>query len=111
MGIAEKQLGQLRPANTTAASIYSAPASTTTSIQTIRIANVTASTANYSIFHDNSGTTYDESTALAFVIPIPGRSATQVDIFAATNNATGNFAVQTDTADAITFTVYGAEIT
>lgn len=111
MGISEKQLGQLRPANTTAASIYSAPASTNTSIQTINIANVTASAASYSIFHDNSGTTYDESTSLYFLISIPGRSSTQVDIFAATDNDTGNFAVQTDTANALNFTIYGAEIT
>ena len=37
MPFQEKQLGQLRPANTTAASVYSPGASTTTVIKTILI--------------------------------------------------------------------------
>lgn len=109
--ITEKQLGQLKPANTTAASVYS-PAVTVTSaiIKTVMIVNVTNLTAAYSIFQDDNGTTYDESTALAWKVQLDGNSHVQLDGFYPMNNASGNLAVQTDSANYLCFTCWGAEI-
>jgi len=105
-------LGQVRPANSTAVSIYSPPASTDTSL-VIHVANTTAAVAKCRIFVDDNGTTYDETTALAWDTEIqPGETLT----FPAgdkyhMNDATGNIAVRTDTANALTFTASGHEVT
>ncbi len=111
MALQEKQLGQLRPANTTAASLYSPGASTTAIIKSIVVCNQTASAAKFRIFLDDDGTTYDESTALFFDITIGANSTDQIDTFYAMNDANGNLAVRTDTNSAITFTAFGVEIT
>ena len=111
MAIQEKQLGQLRPANTTAASLYSPAASTTAIIKTITVANNTGSAATYRIFMDDDGTTYDQSTALFYDISLAANSTDVLDSFLAMNNSSGNLAVRVGTANAITFTAFGAEIT
>ena len=113
MAMAEKQLGQLRPANTTAASLYSPGADTTTLVTTIIICNSTATAAAARVFHDNDGTTYDQSTALVYDINIAGNTTEVVSLgkYVAMDNSSGNLAVRTDTANALTFTAYGVEIT
>ena len=106
-----KQLGQLTPANTTAASLYSPGASTQTLIKSIVVCN-TGNTANkYRIFHDDNGTTYDESTALFWDIQLNKESSDILELNIAMNDSTGNLAVRTDSANDLTFTCYGAEIT
>jgi len=111
MAMQEKQLGQLRPANTTAASLYSPGASTTAVIKSIIVCNQSAAAAKFRIFVDNDGTTYDQTTAHYYDISIGATTTLQIDTFWAMNDATGNLAVRTDTNDALTFTAYGAEIT
>lgn len=111
MAVQEKQLGQLRPANTTAASLYSPGASTTAIIRAIVICNQTASSAKYRIFVDDDGTTFDESTALFFDVTIGANSTDQIDTFYAMNNSSGALGVRTDTNSALTFTAFGGEIT
>jgi hypothetical protein len=111
MDLQEKQLGQLRPANTTAASLYSPPALTTAIIKGLTICNTTAITATFRIFNDDDGTTYDETTALFFDAEILGNTTVSATGFKAMNNSSGNFAVRTDTANALTFTLFGAEVT
>jgi hypothetical protein len=111
VGIQEKQLGQLRPTDTTAASLYSPGVGVTAIIKSIVICNQTSSSAKFRIFLDDDGTTYDESTALFFDITIAANSTDQIDTFYAMNNSAGNLAVRTDTNSAITFTCFGAEIT
>lgn len=106
-----KQLGQARPANTTAVSIYSPATGVTTIINTIHVANTTGTDATYRLFHDANGTTYDETTALAFDITIKANTVQVHDYIIGMNDTTGNLAVRTDTNDAVTFTVYGQEIT
>jgi hypothetical protein len=112
MALTEKQLGQLRPANTTAASLYSPGISiVTTIIKSLFIVNSTTTIALARIFVDNDGTTYDETTTIGWDIPIkPGKPVVLGD-FMAMNDSTGNIAVRTDTASALTFTLFGAETT
>lgn len=111
MALQEKQLGQLRPANTTAASLYSPPASTTAIFKTLIIANVTAGAALYRVFHDTDGTTYDQTTALFYDVSVAANATAIIEFFGASHQDAGNIAVRTDTADALVFTLYGAEIT
>jgi len=109
--ITHKQLGQTRPASTTAASVYSPAASTQAIIKTIVIAETLGGAAAYSVFFDDDGTTYDETTAIAFGVAIAANTTVTLSGFYAMNDSTGNLAVKTDTNDALTFTVFGAEIT
>jgi len=109
MAIQPKQLGQLRPANTTAASIYSPTSGITGIISSICIVNTGSSAALARVFHDNDGTTYDETTALLWEERIlPGRAFYR-DCHWPANNSSGNFAVRTDKANDLTFTFYGSE--
>ncbi len=111
MGHILKQLGQLRPANTTAASLYSPGASTEAVIQSIIVSNTSGSAATYRIFVDDDGTTYDQTTALYYDIPLPADSSDSIEIHVAMNNSSGNLAVRTNTNSAITFTAFGEEFT
>lgn len=108
-----KQLGQSRPSSTTAVSLYSPATSTTAIIKTIVICNTSGASAKYRLFHDDDGTTYDETTAFAWDDEIDPAidSKVPVEINICANGSSGNLAVRTDTADALTFTAYGLEIT
>ena len=102
-----KQLGQLRPSNTTAASVFSPSERDRYIVKTIVICNVTSSTATYRIFHDEDSNTYNETTALAWDIPLAGNSSYVWEIEIYLNDPSGNLGVRTGTADALNFTVYG----
>lgn len=104
-----KQLGQLRPANTTAASLYSPGASTDAVVKAIVICNTSGADATARVFHDDDGTTYNETTALAWDLVIPADSIVVLELFVAMSDDTGNVAVRTDTGNALTFTAYGSE--
>jgi len=110
MAFQEKQLGQLAPADTNAASIYS-PTSGTTIVKTIIIANVTAIATTFRLFLDGDGATYAVGTALFYDIPIDANATIQLDVFCPMNNTSGNLAVRSGTPSALTFTVFGVEIT
>ena|SRR3990167_3916455 len=106
-------LGQLRPANTTAASLYSPPTNVIGIIECVHVCNQTGSAATYRIFVDNDGTTYDETTALEFDKTCPANNSAQhcfpPDGLPMADDA-GNLAVRTGTNNALTFTAYGYEL-
>jgi hypothetical protein len=107
----EKMLAQARENSTDAVSVYSPAVKTTAVIKNVTLCNQTSSAATYRIFMDEDGTTYDESTALFYDVNIDGNSTVSIDTFWAMNNADGNLAYRSNTANAITVTVFGAEIT
>ena len=111
MNLQEKQLGQLRPVNTTAASLYSPAANLTGIAKNLIVCNLTNTQTTFRVFVDDDGTTFDESTALFFDVPLLGNTTVLIDMYAAMNNSSGNFAVQTGTANALNFTLFGAELT
>jgi len=111
MALQEKQLGQARPAGTSPVSIYSPGAGVTAIIKNITICNSTGVKTQFSIYHDDDGTTYDQTTALFFTVDIERNSTITLPAFMAMNDASGNLAIQTATANALTFSVYGAEVT
>jgi hypothetical protein len=110
MNLQEKQLGQVRPANTTAASLYSPDANTTGIAKNLVICNTTTATAKFRIFVDDDGSTYDQTTALFYDVTILGNQTIQIDMFTPIDNAAGNIAVRTSIANALTFTLFGAEV-
>lgn len=111
MALQEKQLGQLRPANAAAASLYSPGASTTGIVTSIIVCNQSGASAKYRVFLDDDGSTYDQTTALFYDIVIAADATHAIEVKLPMNDATGNLAVRTDTADALTFTAFGLEIT
>jgi len=106
-----KQLAQSRPSDTNAVSIYSPGADTESIIKSIVVCNTTGLAVTYRIFHDDDGTTYDESTALFFDVSLAANSTDTLELNLTMNDSSGNIAVRTGTANGLTFTVYGAEIT
>lgn len=111
MAIQEKQLGQARENSTNAVSVYSPGASTTAIIKSIVICEQAGGAATFRIFLDDDGAVYDQSTALYYDIAITANSTTQIDTYWAMNNASGNLAYRSSVANALTITVFGAEIT
>ena len=105
-----KVLGQLRPANTTAASLYSPGANEEVTINNLVAANLGTSSVKIRLFLDDNGTTYDETTAIGWDIEIPpGRIYKHPGVISM-NDATGNLAVRTDTANDVNFTATGSVI-
>ncbi len=111
MAFQEKQLAQSAPAGTTAASIYSPGASTTAIIKHITVANTGSGTIQIRIFLDDNGTTYDATTAIAYDVTLARRTMLNLSVYLPMNDATGNLAFRTDTADDACITVFGVEIT
>ncbi len=102
-------LGQLRPGDTNAVSIYSPPSTTQAQITRIVVCHTAASTSKFRIFLDHDGTTYDETTALFWDIVVPTDTTVEIDGDWWMTDSAGNLAVRTDSASAFTFTVFGAE--
>jgi hypothetical protein len=102
-----RELGQLRPANTTAASLVSPATRQRAIVTSIHVCNTTASSADFRIFIDEDGTTYDQTTALYYDVNVPANSTVLIDDIVLPVPSTGNLAVRTDTNSAFTFTAYG----
>lgn len=109
-----KILAQTRPSGTSAVSVYSPNSGDKAIIKQIIICNTTGSAAAFSIYLDEDGTTYNETTALYFAHNINANDTIPI-VFAEEegwlpmNDAAGNLAVQTDTGSALTFTIIGEE--
>lgn len=104
MAIDYTQVSQIRVANTSPVSIYqSGPAET---VQVFcKFANVSAAPAFLRVFHDQNGSTYDQSTALVYDLKLlPGEFLELDHVFI--NNASGNLAYRSSVASAITATIY-----
>lgn len=103
------QVAQSRPSGTSAVSVYTA--SIRTEITLIVVCNTTGTAADFSIFHDDDGSTFDQTTALHYAESLAANTSTRIE-FASPGSGLmvsvgGQIGVQTGTADALTFTVYG----
>ena len=108
--MAFKQLGQTRPPTLdTFVSIYSPPADVLASSLVLTITNVTGTDSTYRVCQDDNGTTYDESTALAWDVPILANATAKLNV-GPMNDSTGNLAVASDLGNANNFTLHGNEI-
>ena len=104
-----KILGQSAPANTSNADIYTVPSLTSTVVSTLHIANVTATDATARVFVRIAGATAAVSNAAVYDVSIPANSflgLTEGWTLATTDVIT----VRSGTASALTFTLFGSEI-
>ena len=108
--VSSKQLGQARPADPSAVSLYTLPDNTRTKVTSVVICNSTGSAVNMRLFHDVDGTTYDATTALLYDTVIDANTTATFDPADLwLEDTSGNIAASTGTNSALTFTMYGQE--
>ena len=103
----EVQLFQSRPADTNAVSVHSPNGKT--KVTRIFVCNTSGAGSSFRLFHDEDGTTYDETTALHWNTAVGADTTVVVADEVDMNNASGNLAVRSANANALTFTGYGYE--
>ncbi len=105
-----KQLGQTRPSDAIAVSIYSPASHFRTEVRKVIVTNTSSTATTFRIFHDEDGTTYDETTALFWNTPIDaGETVSIEEEFWMLGANGGNVAVRSGSGDSLTFSLYGAE--
>ena len=104
------QLAQARPGDTNNASLYTPPTYTKTRITALYICNTSGAGANARVFHDDDGSTYSEANALFWDIAIAADTTTTIETEILMDDTSGHIGIRSDTADALTFTLYGEEI-
>jgi len=103
-----KILGQVRPANTSHAVIYTVPANTETTGMVLNIASVDGVDSTYRITQDAAGGTPGNNFAVAWNVPILADTVERVAI-GPMNTSGGEVSVRTSGANDLTFTLYGTE--
>jgi hypothetical protein len=104
-----KVLGQARPADTNVADLYTVPGGGQVVVSTIIIANTTALDATYNLYVRPDAATADEGTAVAYGTTVKANTSTSITI-GATADAADVISVKSATANALTFTAFGLEI-
>jgi|TARA_R110000803_G_scaffold54828_1_gene111647 hypothetical protein len=104
-----RQLGQLRPANTNAASVFTPTETKEYRIYSIHIANVGTEASNASIYHDANGSTYNQTTAIMYgtAVPVGGTVIIELPLGIGDYQVAGNIGVQSSVASTLNFTIYG----
>lgn len=108
-----RYLNQLRPADQSATTIFTAASET--EIIKLFVCNTTGTAAKYRVFHDDDGSTYDQSNALYYdesISPNTTECPLQSQGVGAglSVSANGTIGVRSDTTNALTFTIYGNPI-
>jgi len=110
MALFPKALGQLRPTDMNAATLYTKGQSTVAYLDQLYICNTTASPTTYRVFVDADGSTYDQETALWYDFPL-GANTTHTYALKSYLLAEGStVGVRAGTGSAITFTLFGEEV-
>ena len=103
------QLSQIRPSATTAENAYTAAIHT--EVSRIIICNTTGTPANFSLYHDDDGSTFDESTAIYEEKPVPANDSIEIKSEATGSglmvSVGGQVGIKSGTANALTFSIYG----
>jgi hypothetical protein len=109
MGTQYKVLGQVAPTGTANVDLYTVPADTSTVVSTLNIANLTAEAATFSVYIRVAGAAAASANTLLKDVPLAANS-----LFSATQGITLGAAdvitVSTGTADALSFQLFGSEI-
>jgi hypothetical protein len=109
MASAYRVLGQAAPSTTANVDICTVGAAKQLVISTMHVCNTTSSAVTARVFARIAGAAAAASNALAYDVSIPANS-----IFAMTEgwtfNATDVITVQSSVANALTFTLFGSEI-
>lgn len=113
--IRQRLLAQRRPASTTSTPLYHPPANTTTAIKTIWICNTTSLAAAFSLFLDTDAANFSDDNSLVKAQNIPANSTNIItldrDGAIFLDNTSGTFGVKSSVASALTFSIFGTEIT
>jgi len=105
-----KVLGQVAPANTSIANAYTVPAGKEAIVSNIAVANVTGTAAVYEVYVRINGAASAASNALVFDASAAANSTTMIQ-GNITLSAGDIISVQTATSNALTFHVFGTEVT
>jgi hypothetical protein len=109
MAIVYRVLGQAAPVNTSNTDLYTVPAATSAVVSTLNVTNLTDTEATFSVYIRVAGATAAGANTLLKDVPLAANS-----LFSATQGITLGAAdvitVSTATADALSFQVFGSEI-
>lgn len=104
------QLAQNRPTVTTSLAAFTGVLPVT-EITRIVVCNTSVGSANFSLFHDDDGTSYGAGTALYWANALAAGATQVIDFQAAGGGLSikvgGTLGIQTSVASALTFTIYG----
>jgi glucose-6-phosphate dehydrogenase assembly protein OpcA len=108
MATVYKVLGQVNPSATTATTLYTVPASTSTVVSTITVCNQAASSASYRIAIRPAGATLAALHYLAYDVAIAANDTTALTI-GVTLATTDVITIYASTAT-VSFSLFGSEI-
>ena len=108
MAIAEKQIAQV-VLTTSSATIVTA-SSETLIIKQIRAVETSGAAVDFTIYHDDDGTTYSTGTMIQPAVELPANGVMTDNGFIAVSNG-GSIGAKASANTAITLTLYGASIT
>lgn len=106
-----KQLAQSRPGDTSAVSLYSPANEVVAVITHFYVADTGGSGGTFRLFHDEDGTTYDNTTALFYDYAVSSDSvfdSGEIELYVA--NPNGNLAWSVGSGNTLIITVYGVEL-
>lgn len=109
MATTYKILGQVQPADTNNADLYTVPNSTSTVVSTIVLTNTTASIANCRLFARKNGEAASTANALVYDGSVPGNDFKAITL-GITLGQGDILTVRSDVADALTFQAFGSEV-
>ena len=109
--VTEDQLGQLRPASADPEVLYTLGSNVRMVGKGFCFCNVTNQKARFSVYSANSaGGSFNKDTAIYFNIELLPFESWDRDTFTALATTGARIAVQSHTAGAINFTLWGAEV-
>lgn len=111
MATVYKRLGAAQGNGTigTAANIYTCPSATSTVVSTITICNTSATAATYTIGISTASGTFQASGYLVYQATIAGNDTVGLT-FGTTLDSTNCFLVASSSANTVSFSVFGSEI-
>ena len=104
-----KILGQAQPADTAVADVYTVPAATQTVVSTITATNVDGTASDINIYVVPDGGTAGVANALVYAAEL-GANTVQAFTIGLTLGAAEKISVQSATGSAVTYQVFGQEI-
>lgn len=93
----------------TAANIYTCPSATSTVVSTINVCNTSSTAGTFTIGISTASATYQAAGYLVFQAAIAGNDTVALTL-GATLDATNCFLVASSSANTISFSVFGSEI-
>jgi Pyruvate/2-oxoacid:ferredoxin oxidoreductase gamma subunit len=109
MATTYKVLGQTNPSSTANANLYTVPSGTSTVISTLVITNVTATVALARVYVRQAGVSATTNNAIAYDVSVPANSLNTFTL-GITMGATDVLTVNSATADALAFHLFGSEV-